>query len=320
MMMKRMVKYLIPMSMMLMVAAVPSDSFAAEPGQNEALMKTGANTYQAQAFVRQQTGRKQVTAQELKEMMEKAKEVCDLAKSGELNPLELFQHLFDGDCGTHPDTPEQPNVPDMPDVPDVEEPEQPNVPDVPDVEEPEQPNVPDVPDVEEPEQPNVPDVPDVEEPEQPNVPDVPNRPNVPDQDQGGNDQNQGSIGAYESQVVALVNQERAAQGLSALKINTKLSQVAELKAEDLRDLGYFSHTSPTYGSPFDMMKQFGISYTSAGENIAKGQKTPDSVMNGWMNSQGHRENILNANYTEIGVGYVTDRNGGTYWVQMFIRP
>jgi len=105
-----------------------------------------------------------------------------------------------------------------------------------------------------------------------------------------------------------------------LKVNTKLSGVAEKKAEDMRDRNYFSHTSPTYGSPFDMMKQFGISYSSAGENIAKGQRTPADVMNGWMNSPGHKANILNSSYTEIGVGYVTDSNGTTYWVQHFIRP
>lgn len=129
-----------------------------------------------------------------------------------------------------------------------------------------------------------------------------------------------NFGAYEQQVVDLVNQERAAAGLPALKVNAKLAGVAEKKAEDLRDNNYFAHQSPTYGSPFDMMKQFGISYTSAGENIAKGQKTPADVMNGWMNSEGHRANILNASYTEIGVGYVTDSNGTTYWVQHFIRP
>ena len=103
-------------------------------------------------------------------------------------------------------------------------------------------------------------------------------------------------------------------------MNADLAAVAEKKAEDMRDNNYFSHNSPTYGSPFDMMKQFGISYKAAGENIAKGQKTPEEVMNGWMNSQGHRDNILNANFTDIGVGFVTDSNGGTYWVQMFIRP
>lgn len=129
-----------------------------------------------------------------------------------------------------------------------------------------------------------------------------------------------SLGSYEQQVVNLVNKERAAAGLPALKVNTKLSAVAEKKAEDMRDKNYFSHTSPTYGSPFDMMRQFGISYSTAGENIAKGQRTPAEVMNGWMNSPGHKANILNSSYTEIGVGYVTDSNGNTYWVQQFIRP
>jgi uncharacterized YkwD family protein len=129
-----------------------------------------------------------------------------------------------------------------------------------------------------------------------------------------------ALGTYEQQVVDLVNKERAAAGLSALKVNMTLAKVAETKAADLRDKNYFSHTSPTYGSPFDMMKQFGISYTAAGENIAKGQKTPAEVMNGWMNSPGHKANILNSKYTEIGVGYVTDGSGTGYWVQEFIRP
>jgi uncharacterized YkwD family protein len=135
-----------------------------------------------------------------------------------------------------------------------------------------------------------------------------------------NDTQTSNLGSYEQQVVDLVNKERAAAGLPALKVNTKLAAVAEKKAEDMRDKNYFSHTSPTYGSPFDMMKQFGITYTSAGENIAMGQKTPEAVMNGWMNSEGHRANILNSSYTEIGVGYVTSSNGTTYWVQQFIRP
>jgi uncharacterized protein, YkwD family len=129
-----------------------------------------------------------------------------------------------------------------------------------------------------------------------------------------------NLGAYEQQVVDLVNKERAAAGLSALKVNATLANVAETKAADLRDENYFSHTSPKYGSPFDMMKQFGISYTAAGENIAKGQRTPQEVMTGWMNSPGHRANILNSSYTEIGVGYVTDGSGAGYWVQEFIRP
>lgn len=157
-------------------------------------------------------------------------------------------------------------------------------------------------------------------PATPSTPTTPSKPATPTTPATPSEPASQSLGAYEQQVVDLVNKERAAAGLPALKVNLKLSAVAEKKAEDLRDNKYFDHNSPVYGSPFDMMKQFGISYKAAGENIAKGQKTPEAVMNGWMNSAGHRANILSSNYTEIGVGYVTDSNGTTYWVQHFIRP
>lgn len=124
-----------------------------------------------------------------------------------------------------------------------------------------------------------------------------------------------SVSAYEKKVVELVNTERAKYGLSALTLNTELSSIARAKSQDMSDKKYFSHTSPTYGSPFDMMKSFGIRYNTAGENIAYGYKTPEAVVNGWMNSAGHRANILNASYKEIGVGYVAN---GNYWTQMFI--
>lgn len=133
--------------------------------------------------------------------------------------------------------------------------------------------------------------------------------------------NKGSAAkGYEAQVADLVNRERAKYGLPALKLNNDLSKVAKAKAADMRDKGYFSHTSPTYGSPFDMMRSSGISYRAAGENIAKGYKSPSAVMNGWMKSEGHKANILNSSFTEIGIGYVTDNNGTAYWVQMFILP
>ena len=123
------------------------------------------------------------------------------------------------------------------------------------------------------------------------------------------------ITSYEQQVIDLVNEQRAKNGLKALTANWELSRVARYKSQDMHDKKYFSHTSPTYGSPFDMMKSFGISYRSAGENIAQGYRTPEAVMNGWMNSSGHRANILNSSYTQIGVGYVSD---GNYLTQMFI--
>ncbi|MFP7735687.1 CAP domain-containing protein [Priestia aryabhattai] len=121
---------------------------------------------------------------------------------------------------------------------------------------------------------------------------------------------------FEQKVVDLVNQEREKQGLKPLTLNKELSDVARIKSKDMMDKGYFDHNSPTYGSPFDMMKQFGIEYTTAGENIAKGQQSPEDVMNAWMNSDGHRKNILNPDFTEIGVGYV--KGDTTYWTQQFI--
>ena len=124
-----------------------------------------------------------------------------------------------------------------------------------------------------------------------------------------------SQSSYSKEVIRLVNEIRVQNGLGKLTEDWQLSRVAQYKSQDMKDNGYFSHTSPTYGSPFDMMKSFGISYKSAAENIAKGQATPQQVVNAWMNSQGHRANILNKNYTHIGVGYV---KSGNIWTQMFI--
>ena len=120
---------------------------------------------------------------------------------------------------------------------------------------------------------------------------------------------------YEKEVVRLVNEIRVKNGLKELTYDWELSRVARYKSQDMKDNRYFSHTSPTYGSPFQMIKNFGLSYRSAGENSAKGYKTPQAVVNGWMNSSGHRANILNASYNRIGVGYVAN---GNYWTQMFI--
>jgi uncharacterized YkwD family protein/spore coat assembly protein SafA len=125
---------------------------------------------------------------------------------------------------------------------------------------------------------------------------------------------------FEEEVARLVNVERANRGLKPLTLNWQLSRVARTKSQDMINKNYFSHTSPTYGSPFDMMKSFGIKYSSAGENIAKGQRTPQAVMTGWMNSPGHKANILNTSYTEIGVGVAKDSSGTYYWTQMFIKP
>ncbi|WP_034672134.1 SH3 domain-containing protein [Ectobacillus panaciterrae] len=125
----------------------------------------------------------------------------------------------------------------------------------------------------------------------------------------------GQLSAYELKVVELTNAERTKAGLPTLQIDMNLSKVARMKSEDMLKNNYFSHTSPTYGSPFDMMRSNGITYRSAGENIAMGQRTPEEVVNAWMNSPGHRANILNNSFTHIGVGYIADKN---IWTQQFI--
>ena len=121
--------------------------------------------------------------------------------------------------------------------------------------------------------------------------------------------------SYEAEVIRLVNDIRVQNGLKALTTNWELSRVARYKSEDMSSARYFSHTSPTYGTPFQMMRSFGLSYRTAGENIAYGQRTPAAVVDAWMNSSGHRANILNSSYTQIGVGYCAS---GNYWTQMFI--
>ncbi len=127
------------------------------------------------------------------------------------------------------------------------------------------------------------------------------------------------VKTVERQVVTITNQYRKNNGLSAVKIDWQLSRVARYKSRDMRDQGYFSHNSPTYGSPFNMMRDFNISYTRASENIAAGQSSPRSVVSSWMNSSGHRKNILDPNVTHIGVGYAEGGSKSTYWTQMFIK-
>jgi uncharacterized YkwD family protein len=131
----------------------------------------------------------------------------------------------------------------------------------------------------------------------------------------------GKQNVYELETFFSVNKYRASYGKKELALNPTLSNVAREKSRDMLVNNYFDHTSPTYGSPFDMMKQFGIQYTAAGENIAAGHTTPSAVMTGWMNSSGHKANILSDNFTQIGVGYIKGTTGyKTYWTQMFIRP
>ncbi|TMW70300.1 CAP domain-containing protein [Alteribacter natronophilus] len=132
------------------------------------------------------------------------------------------------------------------------------------------------------------------------------------------EQTSSELSQFEQEVVRLTNEERTQRGLPELEIAEDVADVARDKSADMRDQGYFSHNSPTHGSPFDMMRSYGVDYNAAGENIAAGQQTPEQVVDAWMNSQGHRDNILSSSYTEIGVGHVEGGQYGHYWTQMFI--
>src|SRR5699024_1791506 len=118
------------------------------------------------------------------------------------------------------------------------------------------------------------------------------------------DENDNNLHPFEQEVVDLTNQEREKQGLAPLEIDSELSVVSKDKSKDMLNNQYFSHDSPTYGSPFDMMEQYGISYRTAGENIAKGQSSPEEVVNGWMNRYVHREININGDFKHIEVEYV----------------
>ena len=164
-----------------------------------------------------------------------------------------------------------------------------------------------------PEAPSVPNLPN-EQPSEPGAPESPILPEQPSEPDAPNEDS-ADVHAYEREVVRLVNIEREKNGLSALTLREDLCIYARVKSQDMRDSGYFSHTSPNYGSPFEMMQSFGITYRTAGENIAMGYSTPQAVVQAWMNSEGHRANILSASYTHLGVGYVAD---GGYWTQWFV--
>ncbi|MGV2621076.1 CAP domain-containing protein [Halobacillus sp. ACCC02827] len=132
----------------------------------------------------------------------------------------------------------------------------------------------------------------------------------------GQDQSAAPEGDFQQKVLDLTNEAREKQGLQPLKNSNEVEEVAQDKSEDMAENNYFSHTSPKYGSPFEMLKEYGVDYRKASENIAAGQSTPDEVVKGWLNSPGHRKNIMDKNMTHVGVGFSED---GNQWVQMFIR-
>lgn len=126
-----------------------------------------------------------------------------------------------------------------------------------------------------------------------------------------------SMTSDELEVFNLINKQREANGLSALKVDSEVQRVAKIKAQDMVNSNYFSHNSPTYGTPFEMLKSFKISYKTAGENIA-GNSSNNEAVNAWMNSSGHKANILNSSFTHTGIGVVSSPKYGKVYVQMFI--
>ena len=198
------------------------------------------------------------------------------------------------------------NRPGNNDKPDIEEPdiEEPDI-EEPDVEEPDV----EEPDVEEPDT----DIPDYEKP----YTDKPGNNNRPDNNKPNTDNEQSgntSESQYAAEVVRLVNAERAKEGLSALKSDSTVQSAAQVRAQEI--VSTFSHTRPNGSSCFTALEAAGVRYSGAGENIAYGQKSPEDVVNAWMNSPGHRANIMNKNFTTIGVGCY--KSGNTYyWSQFF---
>jgi uncharacterized protein, YkwD family len=129
--------------------------------------------------------------------------------------------------------------------------------------------------------------------------------------------NNNALTAQEQEMLNLVNQARSQANVSALQVDMELTKMARIKSQDMIDNNYFSHNSPKYGSPFDMMKSFGINYVAAGENIA-GNQTVQAAHNALMNSPGHRKNILSTDYTHIGIGIRKGGQFGSMFTQDFI--
>jgi uncharacterized YkwD family protein len=129
-------------------------------------------------------------------------------------------------------------------------------------------------------------------------------------------QRAGGSSGEEQSMLSLVNQARSKAGSSPLHIDASLAKLARMKAQDMVNKGYFSHTSPTYGSPFDMLKSYGVDYSYAGENLA-GAATVQSAHDNLMDSPGHRDNILNQNFTRVGIGMVSSEAYGRIYVQIF---
>lgn len=182
------------------------------------------------------------------------------------------------------------------------------------------PSAPECPDTpQEPETPETPTAPSTPEtpttPEAPSTPETPTTPVTPSEPETPSDSDVSGVHAYAKQVVSLVNEERTKAGVGKLDFDVKLTSAANVRSKEI--VNTFSHTRPDGTQFYTAIKEQGFSYKGCGENIAWGQKTPDEVMNAWMNSSGHRSNILNSKYTKIGVGVYEAENGRLYWTQLF---
>ena len=140
---------------------------------------------------------------------------------------------------------------------------------------------------------------------------------VPEHQDGSSSSNTSTLSSDEKEVFDLINKQRTNNGLAALKMDTEALNVARIKAKDMVDNNYFSHNSPTYGSPFDMLKSFKVTYKAAGENIA-GNSSNSAAVTAWMNSSGHKANILNSSFNYTGIGVVKSSKYGKVYVQIFI--
>lgn len=152
-------------------------------------------------------------------------------------------------------------------------------------------------------------------PAQPPEEETPPAEEAPPQEEPDAPEESGGVQEAAEAVASLVNAARRDAGLSELELDADLCAAAQARAQEIAQS--FSHTRPDGSSCFTILEEFGISYRAAGENIAMGQRTPEEVMDGWMNSSGHRANILNGTFTSIGVGYYVDGAGAAHWVQIF---
>lgn len=195
--------------------------------------------------------------------------------------------------------------PTVPNEPETETPEQPDT---------QEPIIPENPDTQEP---IIPEQPEIQEPTVPEQPEIqePTTPEQPDTQEPDNENVEETVHPYVIEVLNLVNNEREKAGLPSLQLDTDITSAANVRAKEITQS--FSHTRPNGSSFSTVLKEHGVTFSGSGENIAWGQTSPKQVMNAWMNSDGHRANILNKNFKNIGIGYYQDGNGRNHWVQLF---